>query len=450
MADETKPSGEPLAEKPKYNQEFFLALTLKGKDAWNNWRRDPANKDVAVTFADVNFREEPWDRINFSGFEFGDYTDFSRCEWRGVEYEQIEQDPKAFTLGRACFIGAVFGKVARFDDAIFGDCANFDRATFNDEASFEGAAFGWWASFSRSIFKGDAEFTGKLKQQLFGQQQREDLWREDHGRPDHFLTISFAHTLFYGEAVFFRRSFEVDADFTNTRFYYPPDFDAAINATRVDFSGAHIDFLPPGKLFHWTTSTQIPVRLRALRKIAEETKNHDLERDLYIEERKGERGVYLLQRWEDLKKEGWKNWPRNAVRLCSHILWIGIMALYWALADYGRSFARPIVWWLVLSLIIFPWWYGEILAPLKEHAGRNNASNYEEAIQLVARGNAVPFVGPLTIDPEIKKFLFCPGFGNCLPIPPKSYQWLVVFQNVVSIILVFFIGLALRNYFKIK
>jgi hypothetical protein len=41
--------------------------------------------------------------------------------------------------------------------------------------------------------------------------------------------------------------------------------------------------------------------LRALRKIAEETKNHDLERDLYIEERKAERGVYWRQLVKELK-----------------------------------------------------------------------------------------------------------------------------------------------------
>jgi hypothetical protein len=35
-------------------------------------------------------------------------------------------------------------------------------------------------------------------------------------------------------------------------------------------------------------------------------------------------------------------------------------------------------------------------------------------------------------------------------IPPHGYQWLVVGQNLLSIILFFFVGLALRNYFKIK
>ena len=67
----------------KYDQAFFLALATKGKDAWNAWRRDPANKDVRVTFAGIDFSEAPRDQINFSGFEFGDCADFSCvCRWR--------------------------------------------------------------------------------------------------------------------------------------------------------------------------------------------------------------------------------------------------------------------------------------------------------------------------------------------------------------------------------
>lgn len=29
------------------------------------------------------FSEAPKDKIDFTGFEFGDYADFSRCKWRG-------------------------------------------------------------------------------------------------------------------------------------------------------------------------------------------------------------------------------------------------------------------------------------------------------------------------------------------------------------------------------
>ncbi|HEY4848757.1 MAG TPA: hypothetical protein VIH87_13460 [Methylocella sp.] len=127
------------------------------------------------------------------------------------------------------------------------------------------------------------------------------------------------------------------------------------------------------------------------------------------------------------------------------------MGIYWALADYGRSFILPAVW-LAFSVFVFYRGYAAILAPLMPQAATLDAARYEHAVRMVALGNAVPFVGPLTIDAEIKKFLFCPsGDVSCLPpIPPGGFQALVIVRNVLSIILVFFIGLALRNYFRIK
>ena len=275
-----------------------------------------------------------------------------------------------------------------------------------------------------------------------------DSWTRWGSGPDHFSSISFARARFDRRADFSGRSFERTALFNNARFYYPPDFDGVTNAARIDFTGAHVGFCPPGNRA-WTKDSNVPVRLRALRKIAEDTKNHDLERDLYIEERKAERGVYRRLLLEELKEA--TKWQKLLIRwrLFTHWLWIGVMGLYWVLADYGRSFLVPAIW-LVFSVPFFYWRYNEVLAPLMREAGLANADKYNHAVWMLAFGNAVPFVGPLTIDAEIRKFLFCPGFGYCLPIPPAGFQCWVVFQNVVSIILVFFIGLALRNYFKIK
>jgi hypothetical protein len=126
------------------------------------------------------------------------------------------------------------------------------------------------------------------------------------------------------------------------------------------------------------------------------------------------------------------------------------MGTYSVLADYGRSFVRPAAW-LIASGFFFYWRYLAVLAPLMAKAGPSDVDKYKQAVRMLALGNTVPFVGPLTIDSEIKKFLFCPS-GDCpgSVIPPESYQLLVVGQNLLSIILVCFIGLALRSYFKIK
>ena len=263
------------------------------------------------------------------------------------------------------------------------------------------------------------------------------------------MTISFANAHFggdayiEGEAIFSGRSFEQIADFTNARFYSPPIFDNVTNAARIDFTGVRIRFVRSGHFPHWTSDSKVPIRLRALRKIVEETKNHDLERDLYVEERKAERGVYWRQQREQLKKAPILEKPLIFMRLVGHCLWIVLMFFYWALSNYGRSFGWPFAW-LIASGFFFYWCYEKILAPFIPKACPL-ADKYEYAVRMFALGNAVPVIGPLTIDGDMKKLLYCPGGdGICLPI---WFQLLVVWQNLLSIILVFFI---VPNYFKIK
>jgi hypothetical protein len=299
----------------------------------------------------------------------------------------------------------------------------------------------------------------------------ETLRRRARSFPKHFVR---ARTLRW-RSHFFGPLFRA-TDFTSARFHRPPDFDAISNVTRIDFTGAYIGFGRPGKL-HWTEDSLVVIQLRALRKIAEETNNHDLERDLYIEERKAERGVNLHQllgldelkkNLEDINKQPKYPWvilrlqrrarnahwlgilakPDKIARLIAHLLWIAVMGVYWALADYGRSFARPAAW-LIWSGFFFYWCYGKILAQLLAKAP--DIDKYKQAVRMLALGNTVPFVGPLTIDSKVKEFLFCPC-RNCPDplIPPEGFQLLVIAQNLFSITLVFFIGLALRNYFRIK
>jgi hypothetical protein len=164
MADAEDPS-------KKYDQAFFLDLATQGKDAWNAWRRNPANKDMHVTFAGIDFSEAPRDQIDFSGFNFCDYADFSRCPWRGAKWAEIKEDSHAFRPGRACFTGTVFGRGANFTGAAFnhgahftraafGPWANFTVAAFDDHANFAGAAFGDDANFTGAAFGDDANFTG--------------------------------------------------------------------------------------------------------------------------------------------------------------------------------------------------------------------------------------------------------------------------------------------------
>jgi hypothetical protein len=415
--------------------------------------------------------------------------------WRGVPWQfggdwqagygfGIRFDPKAFRAGRANFIGAKFGPSAFFIDAAFGDEAFFDQssfdahpsfayATFGDGASFTGADFGSWtsfhyttfgdganfngttfrgpttfngtafgggASFDSALFKGSVMFIGDPKPNENADvriQRHRRLWEYRRIGPDRFQSISFESARFESGADFSSRTFDGVINFANALFFRPPIFHNASNVAQIDFSGTRIKFAHSGER-QWTSDSTIPIRLRALRKIAEETKNHDLERDLFVEERNAERGVYWRQFVKELKAVSITEKPRVMGRLLTHCLWIVVLFGYGALADYGRSFERPLAW-LVLSVFIFHSGYASILSPLRQKVDPANKDYYDRAVWMLALGNAVPFVGHLSIDAGIKKSLYCPCdvCGERAPIPPLGVQVLAIVQNVVSIALIF-------------
>jgi hypothetical protein len=141
-----------------YDQEFFLALAAKGKDAWYAWQRDPANKDARVTFEAVDFSEAPKDRIDFSGFGFGHHANFSKCTWRGAEWRESEDNRETFTFGRACFTSATFGYGARFYSSAFGNGADFSGVKFDHDASFPNASLRSWGFLQERSIRRTGQF----------------------------------------------------------------------------------------------------------------------------------------------------------------------------------------------------------------------------------------------------------------------------------------------------
>jgi Pentapeptide repeats (9 copies) len=259
-------------------------------------------------------------RVTFTGASFGEQTTFTKAEFGDL----VDFSDSTFER-RTGFNAAIFGEQARFNGATFGRSIQFTGAIFSASADFTRSAFADEATFEDVLFKGRASFSGESidertdglavpAREIAGakrQKPLEDQRSSNDRGPDRFLRISFADARFRGEAIFSHRSFDRPANFAEAKFHHPPDFDNATNVGRIDFSGATIQFVPPEWPWwkpHWVKKTDVALRLRAFRKIAEETKNHDLERDLYIEERKAERGPT----WMRLRSQVEKRFTRFA------------------------------------------------------------------------------------------------------------------------------------------
>ena len=552
------------ANKPVYDQKFFLALAREGNVAWKRWQ--DANRYTArVTFEGVDFNKPENDFINLAAFDLPDRVNFRACKfgantfakyidaWKSRVERTVELkgwtifrdavDLSSATFGRgvdlcgatfghdvnlsgatfgdgakltgvtfgqkANLSGVTFGELAHLNGVTFGNLANLSGATFGDRADLScttfrnfadlsDATFGDWAdlsgvTFGRASYLSGAKFKGTVNLRAISKEKwRQNIskiltwsnsipqvadiipgWPEERkqeflavreaaselgGGPDTFGDIYFTRACFVGTADFSGRSFSDGCNLTGTHFSQPPKFDDCNNVGDIDLYGTRIGFsgLFEGmgrkvKVSGWTTDSNVAIRLRALRNLADKTKNHDLERDLYIEERKAERGIVLANYWQ----EGWTVLVKP--RFLSHCLWIAIMGGYWLLADYGRSFLRPILA-LAASVFLFQAAYFVVL-PKPSAPG---ARDFNDAVWTFAVANALPFVGALTLEKEVKTTLVCGGRPTdsanaqsssiCapVPLPSFSFQLIILGQSIFSVICVFLAALALRNFFKLR
>jgi uncharacterized protein YjbI with pentapeptide repeats len=436
---------------------------------------------------------------NFSGATFGDGAYFS-----GISFGRAP-DLSAATFGLADFTKAIFGARANLEGATFGPSTKLVGATFGRGTNLSGAAFGHRCDLSGATFIGKVQFdarTEKYRRNHRSSLLRNDVsasWSEDRKQaflnlpeatapPDAFLDCDFDGAYFGGVADFSGRKLDGRLDLTHARFDRPPIFDQREDEQNINFYGTTITFggaplcaqdwaddevfnetgiagssrwrnalYPVSPLLQpicrgWTTSSVVALRLRALRALAEATKNHDLERDLYIEERKAERGILFAQYWS----EGWKGILGPG--MFSHLLWLLIMFGYSLLADFGRSVLRPLAG-LAVSVFVFHWAYASVLTAPSDPA---RLEDFRRSVWAFAVSSAVPFVGALTLEGGVKLALLCgdqptdpatalrQSMPQCVPVPGRRFQLLVLLQSILSSLCLFFVALALRNFFKLK
>lgn len=320
-------------------QEPYLRLIRQGVPTWNKWMKgeldsherknlafhlrlnELPNADKYIDFSCVNFTEKDYGHISFEG---------------------------AYFKGDSRFSGTIFDIDARFDSATFNGRAEFIYTTFKRSLSFDRARFIEAAFFSLSHFNSNHDFSTNspggglvtFKHTFFEKARFNNTIFEK--------SVFFDHSLFMDYVSFREAKFSGSAGFSNTIFHQPPDFDELVGASRLDVTGIHIkvrrekpEFFFLDQSFGvegWTTDANDCTRLRRLRKIMADIHAHDIERDLFILERKAERGVMIKAWREDRKKEKKDRtvpWPWGQIALLTG---------FDLLSDCGRSAKRPLAW----------------------------------------------------------------------------------------------------------
>ena len=427
------------------DQTELLALVAEGKDAWNEWA--DAHPDTEVNFSGVKFDSD----VSFEGFHFPTTAHFIGATFKNAVFIGATFKNAVFgsaTFKDAAFIGATF-KDAAFIGATFKDAADFSGATFKD-AVFSGATFKDAVDFIGATFSGDASFADATFKDTA------DFDNATFSGDAYFAGATFKDTAYFFEATFFGNTFFNSIDvrgsvnFEDAEFHIIPDFHAAKNPERIALDTVEFALPKPSglisKCVYWATGLRgsdpsTMIRIRQIRGIA--NKNHaiDAERDLTILERNAEVGVA----WSGLKEfRPFRQWVYSAL---TTLFSTPLLVLYRWTSDYGRSIKRPLSWLVTTPFIWFVVHFKLYL--LCGIPGRYLLSDEEfSAIKSITLFGAFPISA--TQRPAYTAAVEKLSGGSTSADLPFALQISLTLQSVTSLIFLFLIGLALRNFFRMK
>ena len=376
---------------------------------------DPAR---GVDFANTHFDRA----IVFKGFLFATPADFRWATFRGdadfssaMFLERARFDTATFS-GSAAFNEATFSGPTHFGSAMFSDFALFGGATFSDIADFGRADILRSTDFNSATFSGLSNFgSAAFSSSAFFTRATFDI--TDFGLATFSGVAGFGSAKFFGVTSLNSARFLHTADFINTEFTTQAIFaNVHFESSVPDFRGARMHEATEWHGVKWPDPPQDEESAQA---------------QVYAYER-------LKQEMERLKKhEDEQFFFRKELRARRKLLPLGSMPwlvnyAYEASSDYGQSVVWPIFWLLVVFefgtavFALFPVFNG---APM--------------SIPLAAGLSAANIFSFLPIKREIMTAEMVAGLS-------AAAQFVGTVQSLLGVVLLFLLGLALRNQFRMK
>jgi Pentapeptide repeats (9 copies) len=300
-----------------------------------------------------------------------------------------------------CFSSFLFARRLDFSSVTFSDFADFRLATFFTSAEFIGATFSKDAEFSRATFSGYADFRLATFSRFAG-----------------FRQATFSSGANFGAATFSKAAYFINAKFAEiTEFAgagfetHVPDFRGATMHEATEWHGAR---WPKPSRDKDAAQAQVYAYER-LKQEMERLKKHEDEQRFFRRELRARRG--LVRPWSGA-------WLLNLV--------------YEVSSDYGHSINRPLLWLFWLFAL-----GSSILTETPAFKGApmtiSNAAKHSFA-------NIFPF---LPLNREIMAADMAAGLSHATGLSHAA-QIIAVAQSLLGPLLLFLLGLALRNRFRMR
>ncbi|HFB2048917.1 MAG: pentapeptide repeat-containing protein [Hyphomicrobiaceae bacterium] len=437
--------------------------------------------------------------IDFRNISFSGDADF-----RTSVFSKAVDFSSTMFSGAADFRTTVFKGAADFRRGIFGGAAKFRTATFKGSASFRSASFSGSASFRSTGFSGDTYFRSATfcREADFKSAKFEgDAWF-NRASADRDLTVfekrvNFDQATFNEYVTFEETQFKDLASFAaihasrgftlaNAKFWRAPDFIQAHFEEAPRLDNVHVE--PEGANWRerWSNQSKsfssgdpdVPARWRALKRLAIQGHDHEREQIFFPMEICSARFAsdWYLPRPVNTQA-GWRSFFR---------FWFGVA--YGLTSSYGRSAVLPLAWLIGLTYISAAIYFGEsrtveqrrqdwfvswmfhvtpglstevpcskLVAGNRkpvDRAMQTGTDVISEAWHLATVNGSV--LGGIGGPDSPRRTYGClygvveDKVGNQTPIIPIWVTTWSMIQKSLSLILIFLIGLAVRNMLRMK
>ncbi|MBR1270459.1 pentapeptide repeat-containing protein [Bradyrhizobium sp. AUGA SZCCT0222] len=436
-------AGKPALLRAANDNPWYCLATLYGEQpigkhdptlaknnclAWNRWFGDMAEDErsrFAQTFAHRTGKPglppEPTKHHNFSNTHFDRPIDFHEflfvnlVDFTNATFSDFVVFDRASFSGDAQFFDATFAQHAWFETATFTNKASFNRVTFSGPCCFDSATFKSLADFDSAHFenfnfRSTAFSRANFRAAIFGKGAFESA--------TFFENASFDSATFSGPIDFDFVAFNREVSFVNTKFAGQTRFSGARFETHVpDFRGATIheatewhDVIWPRPSRHRSAAQRQVYAYERLKQEMERLKKHEDEQSFFRRELRARRALIR-------KLSG--SWILNI--------------LYELFSDYGNSFIRPVLWLIgvfAAGIAIFtkvPLCAGEPMP-------------FKLAVKL-------SFSNIFVILPDRRELVKAVQDVDCFS---NTTQAINAAQSISGVVLLFLLGLALRNWYRMK
>jgi Pentapeptide repeats (9 copies) len=283
--------------------------------------------------------------VEFFNTEFNKHTEFNNArfawggQFAGAKFHEAVIFSRASFEGDTQFVSAVFNGNARFDSVHFAGTTQFQYSAFNDKLLFQGSIFDRETWFENVIFTGSAGFQGVKFNNIAWFKDSKFVQEAWFYKAIFTSQCQFENTNFGSEASFENAVFENVGHFENARFLTEfPSFLGVNNATtRLEFSD--------DDYFNKDDVTEDAIkRLGQLKRLADE--HGQTEQALMF-------NAFELNAKRSQSRLKIKSLSKLQKLVNADFWFANATAAYSIFSDFGRSFTKPLKFYIILLIAVF-------------------------------------------------------------------------------------------------